>query len=417
MKIGQFSKKYEVSKDTIRHYMDMGLILPIKEGGQYFFDDRCQKDMSTVLEMKALGFPLDLIRSFQFYKRVSRMKSLDHEKFYHELIKNQLVDVEDQLKNLNVIKSDLQVKLEDTQTAPPTSLHKMGVPLEFLSLVVCPLCKGTLTLSGSEIVNNNVITGQLKCSCGEVLPIVDGILISGAYKEMPPETKIEEDMQFFLADYIKHTPAVYFENLYTGFQWTKSRMNFENLSNKLILELGSGLALFLRTIYDSLPEDVFYVCVDHNEMMQKFLKSILEQNAENKKIVFILSDFNQIPLKPSSVDALIDMAGTSNYMLNNLDQVDESFLLNTLSGLYKPDMFVASNYFAFDKYDSNHPVIPLNKRTNFQMDYIRRSYEDTNIQIVDQLKSNTLPLGGKYESFFGKGDQVSVTHLIGKYNT
>jgi DNA-binding transcriptional MerR regulator len=32
MRIGEFSKKYNITHDTVRHYIDMGLLIPRKDG-------------------------------------------------------------------------------------------------------------------------------------------------------------------------------------------------------------------------------------------------------------------------------------------------------------------------------------------------------------------------------------------------
>lgn len=49
MKIGKFGEKNNLSIDAIRHYMDLGLIIPEKKGGHYFFDEYCQKDVELIV--------------------------------------------------------------------------------------------------------------------------------------------------------------------------------------------------------------------------------------------------------------------------------------------------------------------------------------------------------------------------------
>ena len=39
MKIGKFAKKHEVTLDTIRFYMEKGLLVPSKKDSQYYFSE------------------------------------------------------------------------------------------------------------------------------------------------------------------------------------------------------------------------------------------------------------------------------------------------------------------------------------------------------------------------------------------
>ena len=49
MRIGAFAKKNNISFDTVRHYIELGLILPVKEhGGQYQFDNICQENIEEI---------------------------------------------------------------------------------------------------------------------------------------------------------------------------------------------------------------------------------------------------------------------------------------------------------------------------------------------------------------------------------
>ncbi len=55
MKIGEFAKVNKTTIDTIRHYMDMSILNPDKNGTYYDFDDHAQKDTKR-LSLKATRF-------------------------------------------------------------------------------------------------------------------------------------------------------------------------------------------------------------------------------------------------------------------------------------------------------------------------------------------------------------------------
>jgi len=69
VKIGAFAKKYMVSIDTIRHYMDLGLLFPGKKNGQYVFGDDMCSQMDEIIKMKACGLTLNEIGHYLYYRR------------------------------------------------------------------------------------------------------------------------------------------------------------------------------------------------------------------------------------------------------------------------------------------------------------------------------------------------------------
>ncbi|WP_052343547.1 MerR family transcriptional regulator [Bacillus massiliigorillae] len=71
MKIGSFAKLFNVSIDTIRYYIEIGLIVPEKKGTQFHMNESCINDMELIVELKALQFSLKEIQKFLSYKRLT----------------------------------------------------------------------------------------------------------------------------------------------------------------------------------------------------------------------------------------------------------------------------------------------------------------------------------------------------------
>jgi len=58
---------------------------------------------------------------------------------------------------------------------PPAAYHD-HVRRSLIPLLVCPLCKGELTLTVASEVDDEVMEGEFNCaSCGVAYPIEDGI--------------------------------------------------------------------------------------------------------------------------------------------------------------------------------------------------------------------------------------------------
>lgn len=77
MRISSFAKKFNVSIDTIRYYMNLGLLIPVKTGTYYDFDQTCEDDMKIITELKSFEFTLNEIREIIDLKRITLLR--DHE--------------------------------------------------------------------------------------------------------------------------------------------------------------------------------------------------------------------------------------------------------------------------------------------------------------------------------------------------
>lgn len=108
MKIGEFSRKNNISIETVRHYIDLELINPYKKGGQYDFDENSQRSLNKVLELKSYGFTLNEIKSILIYESLGKF-TLEDSNLLKNIFKlkekeiskkiQQLLRMEEKLKN------------------------------------------------------------------------------------------------------------------------------------------------------------------------------------------------------------------------------------------------------------------------------------------------------------------------------
>ncbi|XLP24514.1 MerR family transcriptional regulator [Bacillus toyonensis] len=404
MKISKFAEVNTVSIDTIRHYIDFGLVIPEKKGGHYFFDEYCQKDMELILEYKRLGFSLNEIKDLFLYKNLG--KSIDYEKntFYQSLFKVKYEKIEQEIKNLEERKYKLKEALNNLSIEIKISNSILGIDLKVLNVFKCFKCNGNLILEDGIINKNQIVEGKLTCNCGEEYAIISGVLTAGNSCKAYEKTSLEDS----ISDYIHETDTAFLENVQRGGEWAKKKLMQLDLNEKILLDLGSGMGFFLRNIYEELPENCLYIAVDRDLNKLLFLKDVIERRNPKRNILFICADFLNIPIQNYSADIVIDQSGTSNYSFEH-----ENFLLHELNRLFKPECYMLSSYILFKNF-SIDSHIPTRLRENFTSSKVKGEIQKLQFHSIDERTSNYLERGGKYENFFVQGEEIYTYSFFGR---
>ncbi|WP_026895790.1 MerR family transcriptional regulator [Clostridiisalibacter paucivorans] len=405
MKIGKFASKNNVTIDTIRHYMDLGLIIPEKLGGHYDFDDRCQEDFKGIVEFKDMGFTLNEIKSIFMFKRLGKLNYVQERAYRKSFFEDKYNDIKNKIRELNMAKIKLEKKIEELSIDYRHEKFKIGVSLNIISNIKCIKCGGKVVLHKGEIYDNQIINGVIQCrNCSNIYKIEDGILFT---EEIKGHNKYNGNLDI-IKEYMDYTALEYLENVYKGLEWTHRKIDFTQLENKIILELGTGIGFLLRYIYNDLPSQSTYISVDKDINSQRFLKSVLEQSSVKKNISFINGDFLNMPIANRSLDVIIDYSGTSNYSFDH-----EDFLLHSIDKLVKKDSYLIGAYILFDKFNFNS-LIETKYRKNFILKNINQEIEKLNYKIIYQKIGDTVRRGGKYENYFAEGERVYTYIILGK---
>ncbi|MEH7107847.1 MerR family transcriptional regulator [Bacillus sp. JJ1764] len=404
MRIGKFGKENNLSIDTIRHYMDLGLIVPEKKGGQYEFDENCQKDLELILEFKGMGFSLNEIKTIFHYKSFGNLTDYETELYYQSLFLNKVEKVEQEIKDLQNISHKLKGKIDQLAAKSLRERHSTGIDLSVLNLLCCHKCHEPLTLLDGTISRNQIMDGKLSCECGEVYLIESGILIVGN----PVRPESESALANSVHEYIQETDPTFLENLNISLHVSKRKLHQIDLHKKVLLELGTGVGFFLRNILQELPEDCLYIAVDHNLERHQFLKSLLERSDFKRKILFICADFLEIPIPNQTVDILIDSSGTSNYSFKH-----EAFLLREVDHLIKREGYLLGSYLTFKNF-SPKSKIASEYRDHFMVNKIRKKIAELGYETLDERLSEPIDRGGRFEDFFVQGEEIYSYLFFGK---
>ncbi len=334
MNIGSFAKRNQISIDTIRHYVDMGLIIPAEDGVEYEFDPKCQSDIEEVSRLKSIGFSLSEILSLLLYHRIGQLTKYEKKMSYRSYFENKLDYINLEIQRLDLMRTKLTHLLGNISSSENTVQKiSLGLPLESLKYFSCPKCKQTLNFLDGNVENGQIITGRLSCESNHTYIVIDGIFMGDG---IPSEESINPLHDTFVDDYISTTDVGYMRNLFNALEWTKKNVSFDSISDGVAMELGPGHGFFMRHFLDSFPSNSTYIAVDSNPKALNWLKKVLERNAPKFKVLFICADFKSIPIKPSIVDMMFDISGTNNESYDGtkflLDEVVP--LLNNVSELH-----------------------------------------------------------------------------------
>ncbi|NDI33280.1 MerR family transcriptional regulator [Chengkuizengella sediminis] len=412
MKIGEFSKKNDISVDSIRHYMDMGLIIAEKVGGKYYFEDTCHQDLKDILYFKKLGFTLHEIQTIFRYKRLGILSPFQQFEYYTTLFDNKYKEIENKIKKYEETKQYLQTEIELNQSRREKR-SKLGIPLSALSLMVCHQCRSNLNVKNAEIENNQLLNGSLKCVCGNQYFIEEGILCTEDQYEKLKIRKENDQIcitKDIISDYIHTVDGNLIDQMYKCLDWMYKKIDPNEMVNKNILELGTGIGLLLRHVYEIIPEDSFYIAVDHQYECLQYVKNTLETSDQTKNILFICSDFLNTPIKNKSIDYLFDLGGTTNYNFEH-----DTFLLKETDHYLKENCNIFGTYMLFKNFIENSIVHQLKQRHLFTFSEMEKQMKILQYETIDDIIfDDEIKPEDKYESYFVEGEKVFSYCYAGK---
>jgi len=429
LRIGEFSTRTGVTVDTLRHYMDLGLLVVEKRGGHYGFDARVQSDLERILQLKDMGFSLaEIKRIFQF-ERLGVMTDYQKDVYYRGLFSQRIntlrLDIEARQKALAALEKAERTLMTISEDNCDDLRHTVGLPLEALPLLACSCCGAGLSLSEGDVRDGRVIRGTLICSCGcgenGGLIVEEGIvyvpeLLSRQSSEIDDRLEFNDAREAiskagyspadFLESYLTSTDPAYLDRIYEGLSWVRERADFSGC--RAALELGSGHGFYLRTVYDKLLDSMIYVAVDHDPARHRFLKTILEGAAESRKIVLLCADFQALPLKADSFDVLMDFTGSSNYSFDN-----DGFLPNLVNPLIREDARLFASYIVFERFGLK-TRIPVPRRSWFTEAGVLEGLKALGYKLHEVYRTQTVSQGGVYEDYFEADERVKTVVVVGE---
>jgi len=308
MKIGEFAEQFRMKQGTIRYYVRKGLLNPLKKRTYYDYNQTCVDDMRTILELKKMQFSLDEIAQYMSFLRMDYSNIYSSKQERLKMFSQKIETVNQKIDDLRGIKKALskhyeEIKKDFSDHVPQASnFDKIGVPIGFLQELACPDCEKKLEMDANRVVNNMVISGELKCKCGYRAQVKEGIItFEGVNEEEPADLtpeKLYQDGQL---------PPPFFKTAMTTLEWINTKLANELFKGKIIFNpcVQEGFISNLLVKQLVKQEDNFiYIGLDpHFAFLNRF-KGCLSKNLGLPKIVLLAGKIEKAPLKKGTCDFL-----------------------------------------------------------------------------------------------------------------
>ena len=261
MKIGKFAEIHEVTLDTIRFYIEKGLLVPSKKNSQYNFSEIDSNNLERIKELKELGFSLSEIQKIFSFQRIGGVSTELSRRLFLDLLEEKKRYISKQICKYNRFYYALGDKIDKIKFTEGNHEERLGFPISSLDMLLCPYCHEPLSFSQGVIENNMVITSDIFCTCGYEAKISDGIFIDSSAvrvkllngKVMPSKEEYLERASLSNINYLHKGMAKLIEYI----------ISYQGEAG-YIMEMSNCVGFFLLQYISFLPKNAVYILVDYD---------------------------------------------------------------------------------------------------------------------------------------------------------
>ena len=308
MKIGELAELFSVSRDTIRYYINEGLLVP-QTGTQYDFGPREVEELQLILRMKEQQFSLQKIAEMLTLRRTSNMVEPATISSCIELLENKRLELQGQIEQLQRAADSIiadEQKLSSQVRSP--NVH-LGVPLKALELLVCPRCGSQFELRDASLSAKYVFSGRLCCACGYEITVENDIVRTGnLYTGGHDAPDLGRDLYRDIGEEFVACTQKAQDMLIRD-------LSAMDLRNKVVMETHINAYFFAYRHMKAFPGGCLYVVTDKYPEMLEMYKNLIEMLNEDRDILFIADNSAELPLRKNSVDLLIDSMSDNEHSL------------------------------------------------------------------------------------------------------
>ncbi|MGE5631086.1 MAG: MerR family transcriptional regulator [Caulobacteraceae bacterium] len=336
MKIGEFSQHFNLSSETVRYYINKGLLVPVTKNDRYDFCDRDIEDMKLLQKLKSFRFSITDIHKILSLKRLSNLDSPEELNDYINILKAQKKVMLNERARLNKVIDGLQQEISTASGKHTGAIQrKSGVPLAFLPYLACPYCQGNLSINNCNIERDQIISGGLSCACGFNATIQNGILIG-----QPGKISIYDSPDVERNCYRMMSPSL-ITLVQKAYNWMLECLNRCDTKGKLILEDFVNNYCFCHSNFEAMDKDAYYIITDKYPEIVAVYKNLIDKLNLDLQVLYIAAGSHLLPLKNKCVDIYIDFDASNEYAIFH-----NGYAADALTRYFHQDTYALGAFFS-----------------------------------------------------------------------
>lgn len=399
MLIGKFANKFNVSTDTIRYYMDLGLLLPEKRNHYYEFDETCAEEMKWIQELKELRFTLQEINKILAIKRVTSLEYEEDKKYIINMFEDKKQSLQQEMEEIKKASAEIEEKISSLITTSWKKSESNGMDATFLSILSCPLCQELLELEEAKIKGKQIFEGKLHCSnCAYNAKINDGILITKHLNQHSFNPFYIYDIEM-----LKTVQSSFINLSEKANMYVKKILLEHPLNEKVILETNIDTYVFLEKYIADLNTEATYIFTGSTLPMLKMTKEKIEKKNPHLSVLYVLNSGLDLPFKHGLIDYFID-----SYSFNEFSLFHQTLPMKSLKHYLHKNSVLIGCYFQYENkaetLSEMKKLHPTANPDNLKANYIQENLNAGDFHIIEKYFVGETMEPGKYIKYHTSGD-------------
>lgn len=398
MRIGEFAKKNNLSIDTIRWYIQLNLIHPLRKGAYYYFELEQQQQLDKILKYKEMKFSLEEIKRIIQAEKLSILETKIKSNLIIEMLMTKKDEVEQEIHVLTDTLTRLNHEIERAKNNRDKNVNCQGIKFTNLEILSCPHCQQKIIFKDGILKDNRIFSGKALCTCGYLITVNEGIIISSQSPEKVINPVAENQNQ--IQELITSMPQPFIELMLHYLEELVRYFENKDLSEKIILSIKSGVGTLGLNLLNKCPEIHTLILVEEDLQKLKIAKRSIDKHYQNKNVLYICSTLNSLPLRRKSIDIAIDFLATFVSGFQTADNLYD-FLLPYM----KPkDSSISGLYFYFKDF-AIRSRIEQEKRKLFDEVFLKNYLKQNGFHEIASYAEKVLK-EVSFHDFFQEGDQI-----------